>query len=91
MLITGGCRLPLDGVMAEASSGGTASAAAVIGGGDDASAPGLGPTGATAGASAEIIVSQMPPLVSAVVLLLISGRCDEELGNTMNAAVWVGW
>ena len=77
--------------MAEASSGGTASAAAVIGGGDDASAPGLGPTGATAGASAEIIISQIPPLVSAVVLLLISGRCDEELGNTMNAAVWVGW
>lgn len=58
VLMIGGCFLPFVGV---APSGGTA-AAAVIGGGDDddnsclmAPAPGLGPTGATAGASAEII------------------------------------
>jgi hypothetical protein len=58
--------LLLDGVVAEASSasGGTAAVAVIGGGNDDASSclvtpapvPGLGPTGATAGASAEIIV-----------------------------------
>lgn len=83
--------MPLDGVMAEAPSGGTASAAAVIGGGGDdddpswcfmASAPGLGPTGATEGASAEIIVRQISVLCC---LVLISKRYGEELSNTMNA------
>ena len=80
--------MPLDGVVAEAPSGGTASGAAVIGGGDDddpswcfmASAPGLGPTGATAGASAEIIVSTIFFLPC---LMLISECFDGGLSNTM--------
>ena len=81
----GGCLLPLDGVVAEAPSVGTESAAAVIGGGDDswcfmASAPGLGPTGATAGASAEIIVSTIFFLPC---LILISGYFGGGLSNTM--------
>lgn len=79
--------MPLDGVMAEASSDGTA-AAAVIGGDDDddpswcfmVSAPGLGPTGATEGASAEIIVST---ILFLSYLILISEYFGEELGNTM--------
>jgi len=84
----GGCLFSLDGVVAEVPSGGTASAAAVIGGGGDddpswcfmASAPGLGPTGATAGASAEIIVTTIFFLPC---LILISECVGEELSNTM--------
>ena len=80
VLMIGGCFLSLVGV---APSGGTA----VIGGGEDddnsclmAPAPGLGPTGATAGASAEIIfrcVTFCRRLVTGV------DQWGYELDNTM--------
>lgn len=79
VLMIGGCFLSLVGV--------APSAAAVIGGGDDddnsclmAPAPGLGPTGATAGASAEIIfrcVTFCRRLVTGV------DQWGYELDNTM--------
>ena len=81
-MMIGGCFLSLVGV---APSGGTA-ATAVIGGGDDddnsclmAPAPGLGPTAATAGASAEIIFRYV------TFLRLVTGvdQWGYELGNTM--------